>query len=85
MLYMEHAKLPRAVTEVVQDSLEQTEISHREVIRRTGIGSTTFGRRMTGNSPFNIDELALVAGVLNLRPSELIRKAEDLLLDSSDS
>jgi transcriptional regulator with XRE-family HTH domain len=79
---MELTKLPRAVTEVVRVALDEAEITHREVTRRTGIPTATLSRRMTGNSPFDLDELALIAGILNILPSELIRKAEALISKS---
>jgi transcriptional regulator with XRE-family HTH domain len=80
---MELTKLPRAVTEVVRVALDDAEITHREVTRRTGIPTATLSRRMTGNSPFDMNELALIAGILGVWPSELIRKAEELIAKSS--
>lgn len=79
---MELSNFPRAVTEVVRVALDDAEITHREVTRRTGIPTATLSRRMTGNSPFDTNEIALIAGILNVLPSELFRKAEELLTKS---
>ncbi|MCQ4119851.1 helix-turn-helix domain-containing protein [Rhodococcus tibetensis] len=74
---MEHLQLTRAVTEVVRRELEAADMSLREVSRRTGIALSTLASRMRGKTRFNLDELDLIAGLLSLRPSDLVRTGEE--------
>lgn len=76
MFYMEHTNNPEAVAETVRVALDTAGISLREVTRSTGIPNSTLSRRMTGNSSFTLAEIYQIAGLLQVLPSELIRRAE---------
>ena len=72
---MEHSISPK-VARLIRAELDEANISQRQVERDTGIAIATLNRRLTGNSPLNLDELDLIAGVLKTKPSELIGRAE---------
>jgi predicted transcriptional regulator len=76
VLYMEQPQ-PRAVAEVVKGAHDEAGLSCREVSRRTGIPLSTLAQRVSGKRPFNLDQFAQVAEVLEMRPSALYSKAED--------
>ena len=54
----------------VSAALGEAGIGQRDLEVRTGIPLRTLSRRLTGNSPFNTDELALIADTLGVNVSE---------------
>lgn len=62
----------RSIAAHVSAALSTAGIPQREVASRTGIPITTLSRRLTGHSPFNTNELALIADLLDTTVSRLI-------------
>jgi len=65
----------RSIAANVSAALSSAGIAQRDAATQTGIPLTTLSRRLTGNSPFTIVELDLIAGILGVTVSELIAKA----------
>lgn len=55
----------RLVAEEVRAYLARKRISVREAARRLGIGQTALHRRVTGEIPFDVGELAAIAQMLD--------------------
>lgn len=60
----------------VRDHLRQAGKTQLDVVGATGIPRTTLNRRMTGNSPFTITELELIAAFLGVTVTEILRTSE---------
>lgn len=56
----------------VRAELARRRISGREMARTLGWSAATTSRRLSGSSPFDIDELAAVAGFLGLAVGDLL-------------
>jgi len=65
----------RTIAALVSAALREAGIPQRDAASRTGIPITTLSRRLTGNSPFNTDELDLIADLLGVTVSDLIAQA----------
>ena len=65
----------RSIAANVSAALTTAGIPQRDAASRTGIPLTTLSRRLTGNSPFTIVELDLIAGILGVTVSDLIAQA----------
>jgi len=65
----------RNIAANVSSALTTAGIPQRDAAKRTGIPLTTLSRRLTGNSPFTIVELDLIAGLLGVTVSDLIAQA----------
>lgn len=52
--------------------LARKRMSAAELARRTGIKQSTMARRMTGETAFDLDDLELIAGVLEVEVVELL-------------
>lgn len=61
---------------VVKGHLDRGGISQREAATRTGIPLTTLHRRLTGASPFSVNELLRIASLLDTTVSRLAIEAE---------
>lgn len=48
-------------------------LTHEGLARSSGMGRVTLGRRLSGESPFTIDELFSVAAVLGVRVTTLLQ------------
>lgn len=75
MFCMEPPKLSRAVAGIVQKALDDANISLREVCRQTGISPTTLHARLKGYRPFQLDEIELIAQLVDIDVAELMRLA----------
>jgi hypothetical protein len=64
------------IARAVNARLRDAGIPQREASERTGIPMTSFVRRITGKHPFDIDELAAIAGLLDVSVAALITYAE---------
>lgn len=62
----------RGIAATVSAALREAGISQRDAAARTGIAINTLSRRLTGNSPFLVTELALIAELLGTTVPELI-------------
>lgn len=71
----EVSDVSRAVAEIVVDKMHAAEQNVPRVSRTTGISTSTLRRRLAGQSPFLIWELAAVATALNLSVVELVPAA----------
>lgn len=61
----------------VRAELARRRISGREMARELGWSFTTTSRRLSGSSPFDIDELAAVAAFLGMSVSQLFTDAPE--------
>lgn len=66
------------LTVVVKGILSQKNISGRELARRTGIKPATINRRLNSIGPWKIRELEAVAAALDMKPSELYDRTEQV-------
>lgn len=66
----------RGISQAVSSALKAAGISQREAAERSGIPITTLSRRLTGNSPFLVTELAVLASMVGTTVSELAATAE---------
>ncbi len=66
----------RGISQAVSNALKSAGISQREAAERSGIPITTLSRRLTGNSPFLVTELAVLASMVGTTVSELAATAE---------
>jgi transcriptional regulator with XRE-family HTH domain len=62
----------RNIAAHVSAALSTARIAQRDAASRTGIPITTLSRRLTGNSPFTVTELDLIAQLLGVTVSDLI-------------
>ena len=60
------------VAGAVRAELARRQISGRKLAQELGWSFTTTARRLNGSSPFDIDELAAVAGFLGVHPGDLL-------------
>lgn len=61
----------RGIARNVSAALRSADISQRDAAALTGIAINTLSRRLTGNSPFKVDELALIAEILGTTVHDL--------------
>ena len=57
-------------------ALRSKGISQRDAAARTGIPLATLSRRLTGQSPFIVTELELIASLVDLTLSQLLAQGE---------
>lgn len=77
---MEHpATVSQRMGDVVSRRITDAGMSLRSFSTKTGIPLTTLTRRLAGQNPFDVDELAAVALVLGTAVSDLAGEAESLL------
>jgi len=69
---MTPADTSRGIAATVSAALRDAGISQRDAAARTGIAINTLSRRLTGNSPFLVTELALIAELLDTTIEHLI-------------
>lgn len=62
----------RAVAEAVKTALDEADITRRDAAVRSGIPLTTLQRRLNGQSPFLVTELAVLATMTGTTVSALI-------------
>lgn len=67
---------PEHVSEVVRDALAGTDLSDREIERRTGIPRNTLDRRLAAGTLTVPDGIA-IARLLGVRLSAIVAKAEE--------
>lgn len=61
--------ITESVAEKVAAAITRSGSSKHAVADATGIPMTTFNRKINGHTPFNVEELALVARALNESPA----------------
>ena len=64
------------IAQAVNARLQSAGIPQLAVSEQTGIPMTTFVRKITGKSPFDIDELGAIAALLDVSVAALITYAE---------
>lgn len=69
-------RLRRAVAEAVRVECARRGISHAELARQIGKQSAYISRRMTSDTAFDLDDLALIAGALGVSPTDLLPAVE---------
>jgi transcriptional regulator with XRE-family HTH domain len=60
------------VAEQVTAKMEAAGLSQLGLSEKTGIARATLIRRLTGRSPFQVDELEAIAGVLGISVGDLL-------------
>lgn len=65
----------RNIAASVSAALQDRRIAQRTVSAETGIPMTTFVRKITGKTPFDVAELAAIAGLLDVSIAALITYA----------
>lgn len=65
----------RGIARTVSTALSTAGIAQRDAAARTGIPLSTLSRRLTGNSPFTVVELDLLANILGVTVSDLVTRA----------
>lgn len=55
-------------------------ISQAELARRLGVDEETVSRWMRGHTVMNVDNLAQIASVIGRKPSDLVYRAQEILL-----
>ena len=64
-----------ATAAAVRAAIERAGLSEVEAARRAGISQSTLSRRLLGNPPgFTVTELSLLAAVLGIDASSLVRQ-----------
>lgn len=77
VLHMDTLPASQRVALAVRDHLRQAGKTQLDIVDATGIPRTTLNRRMTGNSPFTISELELIAGAIGVTVTEIMQASED--------
>jgi transcriptional regulator with XRE-family HTH domain len=65
----------RRIAARVSAALSEAGISQRDAAARTGIHINTLSRRLTGNSPFTVPELDILADLLGVSVPDLFAQA----------
>jgi hypothetical protein len=69
-------QLSRALTEEIRRLLDNHGLSGRELARLTGIPQRTLAKKLSGQHPFDVDDLQAIASVLEHSVSDLMTWAE---------
>lgn len=78
------APLREVVAEEVRALLGRRNMRHIELARRIGRSHTYVGRRLSGETAFDIDDLEQIAGVLGVSAESLVRRDGGLIASSPD-
>jgi len=62
----------KGIAQAVSAALRGAGIAQRDAAAKTGIPLTTLSRRLTGNSPFNMDELDLLADLIGCAVADFV-------------
>jgi hypothetical protein len=65
------------VTTRVRRAVKASGIPEYTVAKLAGIPNTTFGRRLDGINPWNVDEIEAVAKAIGVDPNDLIPQSTD--------
>lgn len=68
--------LREAVAEVIRVELARRKMTQRSLADATGLSQSYIGRRMTGEQPFDVDDLALIAAALEIAVADLLPSAD---------
>lgn len=69
-------ELSTAVAEQVRRLLDERGISGRELARLTGIPQRTIAKKVAGQHPFDLDDLAKIAAALGVDVTDLLAWAQ---------
>lgn len=61
----------------IRRAIDAHPLTRSEVAARIGISRSTLARRLAGEHPFYVEELAHVGNLLGVQVSELMRRAEE--------
>jgi len=67
--------LSGAVAANIRAELARQRVSQAQVAERLGLSQAAVSRRLTGQTPFELDEVAAVADLLAVAPSHLLAVA----------
>lgn len=73
---MTQEQLSRAVAAEIRRLLDERSMSGRELARRTGIPPRTVAAKLADRSPFDVDDLQVIAGVLEVDVTDLLSWAQ---------
>lgn len=69
-------QLSRAVADEIRRLLSDRGISGRELSRLTGIPPRTIAAKLADRNPFDLDDLAVICGVLEVDVTDLLAWAQ---------
>jgi transcriptional regulator with XRE-family HTH domain len=69
-------ELSSAVAEQIRRLLEERGISGRQLAAQTGIPQRTIANKLSGKSPFDLDDLAKIADMLQVGVTDLLAWAQ---------
>jgi hypothetical protein len=75
---MDSSLYQRSLAAEVASAIERADQSTLSVSNATGIPRTTLIRRLNGNSPFTVTELADIATFIDMSPVELLRAVDTI-------
>ena len=76
VLHMNTDRITKALAQVVSAAIKADGQTQRKIAEATGIPLVTLNRRLTGQSAFNVVELASIAKVLDLSIVEFFLRVE---------
>lgn len=76
---MAETVLPRAVAAEVRAEIARQGVTQRSVADASDIHRVSLGRKLRGQTDFYLDEFLRVCEAIHTSPSELIRRAEDVV------
>lgn len=75
---------PRQTTaRKIENHMAAKAIKRKELIAALGVTYQTFERRMSGELPFTVDEIWIIARILRARPSEIL--PDDIAEDTAEA
>jgi transcriptional regulator with XRE-family HTH domain len=69
-------ELSNAVAEQIRRLLEERGVSGRQLATQTGIPQRTVANKLSGKSPFDLDDLAKIAAMLEVDVTDLLSWAQ---------
>lgn len=76
--HMDSSLYQRTLAAEVASAIERAEQSTLSVSNATGIPRTTLIRRLNGNSPFTVTELADIATFIDMSPVDLLKTVDGI-------
>ena len=69
-------QLSAAVSAVVRRLLEERDMSGNQLAKASGVEQTSIARKLRGSRAFDLDDLAAIAPVLEVRVADIIEWAQ---------
>jgi len=72
LFYMEPRSYPQQVASEVRASIARAGVTATDVAKATGMSKATLSRKLRGFTPFNAEDLASIAAVVDAQPSDFL-------------